>query len=291
MQLCYIDESGNANGADTSHFVLAGLSVPDEFWKFHRNQLETIKIRYELQNVEIHTAWMLKKYRVQDQISGFSSMSFTDRRVAVAQQITLVKNQSKQRKNKPQRLNRDFQRISNYTHLTLKERRQAIYDIAELISKWDVVRLFAECIDTDNFDPTRNPRSINEQAFEEIVSRFEYYLQTSQFHTPHHGLIIHDNNDSVAKSHSELMESFLSHGTLWTHISHIIETPMFVDSELTYMIQMADICAYAIRRYLENSEDELFDLVFQRAFRHGKNVMSVRHFTPHACTCKICRPH
>ena len=53
------------------------------------------------------------------------------------------------------------------------------------------------------------------------------------------------------------MKRFHQQGTLWTEIKHIIETPLFVDSQLTSLVQIADPCAYSLRRYLENSETEL----------------------------------
>ncbi len=75
------------------------------------------------------------------------------------------------------------------------------------------------------------------------------------------------------------MKKFHVSGTLWTSLENIIETPLFVDSQLTSMVQVADLCAYALRRYLENDESELFDLIFQRADRKGAVVVGVRHFT------------
>ena len=57
------------------------------------------------------------------------------------------------------------------------------------------------------------------------------------------------------------------------------------------MIQMADVCGYAIRRYLENEETELFDEVFKRADRRGEKAVGVRHFTKPTCACKICQAH
>ena len=57
------------------------------------------------------------------------------------------------------------------------------------------------------------------------------------------------NNETVAKRHTDIMKKFLQTGTLWTQINHVIETPMFVDSQLTGMVQLADLCAYSIRRY------------------------------------------
>ena len=57
------------------------------------------------------------------------------------------------------------------------------------------------------------------------------------------------------------------------------------------MIQIADVCSYAIRRYLENQEDGLFNEVFKRADRKGNIVVGVRHFSKRDCECKICKAH
>lgn len=104
-------------------------------------------------------------------------------------------------------------------------------------------------------------------------------------------ILIHDNNPTVAKRHTQLMKGFHQRGTFWTYINNIIETPLFVDSALTSMIQMADICGYAIRRFLENNESELFDEIFKRADRRGQIVVGVRHFSNPGCSCKICIAH
>ena len=74
-------------------------------------------------------------------------------------------------------------------------------------------------------------------------------------------------------------------------MERVIETPLFVDSQLTGLIQLADLCAYALRRYLENGETELFELIFTRADRLGHTVVGVRHFTGTDCTCAICSAH
>lgn len=290
MRLCYIDESGTPDvPGNTSHYVLAGLSIPDEYWKPHHLQVETIKRNYWLEDAEIHVAWMMRKYLEQEQIPCFESMSRERRRSEVRRRrieelLRLQKVNSKGFK----QTKKNYKKTEAYVHLTLDERRQAVLDIAKLISDWGVVRLFAECIDKVHFDPIIANTTVHEQAFEQVVSRFERYLRNRQ---EGYGLLIHDNNQTVAKRHTELMKTFLKKGTLWTEIEHVIETPMFVDSQLTSMVQMADLCAYAIRRYIENSETELFDLVFQRADRAGEATVGVRHFTSPGCTCKICVSH
>jgi len=62
------------------------------------------------------------------------------------------------------------------------------------------------------------------------------------------------------------MMQFHRHGAPYgIEIRQIIETPLFVDSQLTSMIQLADVCCYALRRYLENNETKLFENIFKRA--------------------------
>lgn len=87
------------------------------------------------------------------------------------------------------------------------------------------------------------------------------------------------------------MRKFHHKGTQWTPVENIIETPLFVYSQLTSMVQLADICSYALRRYVENGEEDLFKLVFERADRKDGAVVGVRHFSKHDCNCLICAAH
>ncbi|MGO9410525.1 MAG: DUF3800 domain-containing protein [Spirochaetia bacterium] len=84
------------------------------------------------------------------------------------------------------------------------------------------------------------------------------------------------------------MKGFHRQGTLWRDIDNLIETPLFVNSELTSMVQIADVCAYSLRRYLENRQEKLFNLVFKRADRKDGVVVGVRHFASQPCNCQIC---
>ena len=169
--------------------------------------------------------------------------------------------------------------------------------LRKLLAAWapgGFARLFAECVDKIYFDPMRG--KIDEQAFEQVVSRFDRYLQNVQkrergYYREDRGLLIHDNNETVAKKHTQTMRRFHRQGTLYSKMSHIYETPLFVDSQLTSMVQLSDLCSYALRRYLENAENELFDLVFQRADRNLDVVVGVRHYAPFSCNCKICEGH
>jgi hypothetical protein len=57
------------------------------------------------------------------------------------------------------------------------------------------------------------------------------------------------------------------------------------------MIQIADVCAYSLRRYLENKEEKLFKPIFLRADRKDGVAVGVRHFSQTSCSCLICSEH
>jgi hypothetical protein len=295
VYLCYIDESGtSAIPGNSSHFVLAGLSIPIRYWKVCESDIDRIKAKYLLTNKEIHIAWILRKYIEQNKIPDFSTSNYIQRRSNVEhlRTIELLRLQKSKNKESYHQTKKNYKQTADYIHLSLQERQQFISEIAQCISQWGFARLFAECVDKTYFDPSKTTKSIDEQSFEQIVSRFEQYLQIIGKNDPESccGLLIHDNNETVARKHTNMMRLFHHQGTMWTTIKNIIETPLFVDSQLTSMVQIADVCSYSIRRYLENGENTLFDLIFQRADRKDGMVVGVRHYTSQNCNCKICGP-
>jgi hypothetical protein len=294
--LCYVDESGTPDiPGNTSHFILAGLSIPVERWRDCDADLNRIKQRYDLDNAEIHVAWMMRAYREQDQIPNFAGMPPAQRRAMVngARATTLHQLQHANNPKLYRQTKKNYAQTVAYTHLTRAERIAVVQELAACIAGWGYARLFAECVDKAHFAAYVRGKTVDEQAFEQIVSRLEQYLQNMgrPGGAIRYGLLIHDNNQTVAHRHTELMKRFHANGTLWTGIHSLIETPLFVDSQLTGMIQVADLCGYALRRYLENGETPLFDQVFQRADRVGNVVVGVRHFTRLTCACRICVGH
>ena len=294
MQLCYLDESGTPElPGNTSHYVLAGLAIPVWHWKTCDQEIAKIRVDYGVEGMELHTAWILRPYLEQRKIPNFDGLTYIQRRQAVEQwrRAELLRLQ-KLPKNQPFRQARKtFRKTEAYIHLTWNERKALTMELANCVANWGFARLFAECVDKITFTATKAAPTPDEDALEQVVSRFEHYLGaiSSSSTYPVHGLLIHDNNETVAKKHTEIMQKFHRAGTLWTDITHIMETPLFVNSELTSMVQIADLCSYALRRYLENQQTDLFDLIFQRADQRAGRVVGVRHFTKTRCSCKICQ--
>lgn len=290
LHLCYIDESGTSDiPGNTSHFVLAGVSIPIWHWRQADSQINAIKDRYGLQEAEIHTAWLLRKYLEQSRIDGFEQLTRDQRRAAVTSARTthLLLLQRQNRHKAYRQTKKNYAQTAPYIHLTLSERQHFINDVADCVSGWGFARLFAECIDKIHFNPQIARLSLDEQAFEQLISRFERYLQNIDGPNGQRafGLLVHDNNETVARKHTRMMRTFHQRGTLWIDIQRIIETPLFVDSKLTSMVQIADLCSYSLRRYVENGEEGLFTKIYTRADRQFDRVVGVRHFTNEACRC------
>lgn len=293
MYLCYLDESGTPEiPGTTSHYVLAGLSIPIWHWRTCDRDIGAVRRRFGIDTQELHVAWMLRSYPEQTKIGNFEEMTYSERGQAVEQwrRSELLRLQ-KSGDGKRYRATKKLFRITRpYAHLTLSQRNDLVRAIAQCVSGWGFARMFAECVDKVQFMPTNVAHSPDEEALEQVVSRFEHYLRaiSSPPADKVYGLLIHDNNETVAKKHTDMMLKFHQRGTLWTDVEHIIETPLFVNSELTAMVQIADLCSYALRRYLENNEAELFNLIFERADKRNDRVVGVRHFTPQGCTCAVC---
>jgi hypothetical protein len=186
---------------------------------------------------------------------------------------------------------KNFRHTSAYVHLTRAERYQAVKEVAQCVSSWDFAVLFAEAIDKLHFDETKMKRTISEQAFEQLVSRFAQFLSPKRSGGSRYGVLVHDNNQTVAKKHTALMRRYHEEGTGWAKTERIGETPLFVDSGLTRMVQLADLCSYALRRYHENAEEDFLDVVMSRADRVNGTAVGIRHFSDRSCVCRICEAH
>lgn len=287
MYICYLDESGTVERTDSSgHFVLVGLAVLAEGWKEKDQQIDAIKGKYGLSHSEIHTAWMLRDYPEQHTIADFPTLDFEERRrqVVAARRLNLARPRPTR---KQAQLQKNYNKTQAYIHLTRDERRACIEELADLIGSWGDARIFAEA----QFKHHIGGSGDFSIAFEQVVTRFNTCLR----HIGGvNGLLVQDNNPTVAARLTEQMRKFHREGTAWTRdIDRIVETPMFVDSELTAMVQMADLVAYAIRRFFDNDETDLFDRIKPAFDRNSGKLVGIRHYTTRSfhCTCVVCIEH
>jgi hypothetical protein len=289
MYILYLDESGVPEiNAGTSHFILLGVAVRVDQWKTLDSNIEREKSAFNLADVELRAGWMARRYSEQESVANFEAMELAARRASVEQVINrragVLGVAGNQKKIKAYRL--ECRKISPYIHLTRSQRLACLQSVATELAGWPEVRIFADAINKSDFSPGRY--SPYEMAFEQVVSRFQTFLAKKGSL----GLIVSDNNETAAPRLTQLSRKFHKDGTLYKDIVNIVETPFFVDSSLTSLIQVADLCAYALRRRIENDEKALWDIVRPRVDRLENALVGVRHYTGRRpCNCDICTAH
>ena len=223
-------------------------------------------------------------------------MSRDDRRNAVTAERNawLIRTAALKSKEQLENLKKNLRKTADYVHLTLAEREALLRELATTVGTWKDARLFAEACDKDSFGVAAPPKSLYEEAFTQLVNRFQAFLSHKGRHDKREifGLLVHDNNETVSRKLTQMMRRFYASGTFWWQIDRIVETPLFVDSTLTAMVQLADLCAYATRRFFENKETALFNRIYDRFDRTGSRVVGIRHYRHHStCRCRVCKEH
>lgn len=175
LYFCYIDESGTPEiPGNSSHYVLAGVSIPVHQWKYCDQEVQKIKNRYELGGAEIHTGWIARKYLEQSYIADFDNKSYSERRYEVERlrKQELYRLQKSKNTKHHKQTKKNYKQSQEYIHLSFKERMEFIREVADFLGDLNFVRIFAECIDKVHFDPERARYFVDEQGLEQVVSRF-----------------------------------------------------------------------------------------------------------------------
>jgi hypothetical protein len=298
MYFCYLDESGNAEpSGNSAHFVLLGFAIPVHTWHAKDSAIAALKARYRIPDAEIHTAYLAQPYKEQERIPGFAAMDDASRIAAMtaARELVLITHAATKNPKVLKNQKKNYIQSSAYIHLTHAERLALLRDFADLIGSWTDARIFAEAAELRR---VTHGRPLYDDSFEQVVTRFQAFLARQEASTSvrapglHMGALIQDNNSTVSKRLTNLMRRFHRSGTVWRRIEHIIETPLFVDSSLTSMVQVADLCSYSMRRFFDYGETDLFLRIYPISDRLNGYTVGMRHYTGSArCSCQVCVDH
>ena len=100
-----------------------------------------------------------------------------------------------------------------------------------------------------------------------LVERFEHFLKQQEIET-NNGLLFVDSSQKVPESEiKNVIYGLVRNGSVWQHVEHVIEDPIFTRSHLRNMIQLADMIAYVTHRCYRN------DLKFKDLFEKLKPKM------------------
>lgn len=171
-----------------------------------------------------------------------------------------------------------------------KVRLQIIEDALDVVrqSRWSV-SLFAVAV----HKAQRSPNDPVEYAFEEICNRFDLQLKRilhrSGKKEKHRGLVVMDKSSSEGEL-QRLARTFRVWGTRWGKLHSLVEVPLFVDSQASRLIQVADLVAWAVWRRYEYQDTRYLDKIVSRFDSEGGVLHGLVHFAPKDgdCHCPAC---
>ncbi|MCC6368956.1 MAG: DUF3800 domain-containing protein [Bryobacterales bacterium] len=178
-------------------------------------------------------------------------------------------------------------RADPWKSLTIDDARgvlKAVLKVTE--NSYDTMRLFACAIHKHSY-PSTDPV---EMAFEDLCQRFDYFLmRRRQQGDQQRGMIILDKTTRET-SLQRLSREFRKVGTRWGSLKNIADTPFFVDSKASRLIQLADHVAYSVFRRYNSGDAQYMDIIANR-FDEADGVihgLSHKHNFRDTCTCPGC---
>lgn len=115
-------------------------------------------------------------------------------------------------------------------------------------------------------------------TFQQLITRFDHFLSRQHFHfnNTQRGLVIFDKSSKEVPIQT-LAREFKVDGHEWGSLRNMAEVPVFVDSQATRLIQLADLVAYALFRKYEKDDTQFFDIIAQKfdyfgGVQHGLHV-------------------
>jgi hypothetical protein len=175
-----------------------------------------------------------------------------------------------------------------WSNLRAKEERiGVIKQVLGIFAKsYQSARAFACAVHKDSY-LGRDPM---EMAFEDLCSRFDLFLKRLYASGDRQkGIIILDKT-SYETSLQKLSRNFRTLGTQWNVIRNLADTPLFVDSKASRVVQLADHIAYAVFRRYEHGDSSYFDIISNRFDAEDGRIHGLCHLhnQTQTCMCPAC---
>lgn len=233
MYLLYVDESGDTGLKGSKHLILAGAALFEGKWRWIRSDLEKL----------------LEKY--------FPSAADRPRELHAAEV----------RKGRVE-----------YSKLTPGQRHTLLEEACKILTDLNdkEITLFAIIVDKAWWfgrNPGKSGDDLYLAAFEDLVSRFDYYLKRRHKEKqPAKGLIIADpRHEAFCQALRRALLRFQASGTQWAKLENVIESVLFLESHESPGVQLADLTSYSVWRAAEAGDPRLAKLIKYCFDREGFN--------------------
>ena len=177
---------------------------------------------------------------------------------------------------------------SPWDSMPRQQRKELLRDVYGLLGKQAGnagVSLFAMAL----YKPDNRSSHI-QRTCEEMAGHFDAYLGSLEAAgDKQRGLMIFDQSRHE-KTVQALMTQFRTTGASFGRVKRLAEVPLFTDSKITRMLQLADFVAYAVYRRYESGDASYFDMILP-AFHEASGIVHGLvhlHADHKTCYCPGC---
>lgn len=179
-------------------------------------------------------------------------------------------------------------REAPWKNLKQDEARGVMKSVLNVASvSYDSACCFACAIEKASLRPDEDCVAL---AFEDLCQRFDLFLARKHKQGDRQrGLLILDRSTQET-SLQRLSRDFRRVGTKWGLLKYLADTPMFVDSRASRLVQVADHVAHAVFRRFNAGDSQYFDIVAAR-FDESDGVihgLAHKHSDRQRCVCPAC---
>ena len=167
------------------------------------------------------------------------------------------------------------------------QRIRVLKQVLEVLGqRTDSTCAFACAVHKPSF-PGRDPMEI---AFEDVCQRFDLFLHRMyRSGDSQRGLIIFDQSAFQGRLR-ELARTFRTVGTRWRVLKKLAETPLFIESKASRLMQLADHVAYAVFRRYNAGDSSYLDVIAHRFDEDQGRIHGLSHLSKQSntCSCPAC---
>jgi Protein of unknown function (DUF3800) len=171
--------------------------------------------------------------------------------------------------------------------LAINDARGVLKSVLNVVrSSYNTTCLFACAVHKTSF-PNEDPVAL---AFENLCQRFEMFLaRKRQQGDQQRGLLVLDNTTHETSLRG-LSREFRKVGTRWGSVRNIADTPFFVDSKASRLVQIADHVAYSVFRRYNSGDAQYFDIIASRFHEVDGVIHGLVHKCAerYVCMCLAC---
>lgn len=148
-----------------------------------------------------------------------------------------------------------------WRQFSLPKRIDAIKDALHVLADSHISNRIFACVVRKKLISPKDPV---EFAFEQLASRFDYFLRRlHKSGDSQRGIIIFDKS-TYETTIQNLATDFRKIGHTWDILRNLAEVPLFIDSRASRLIQLADLIAYSLFRKYEQNDDQFFSIIEHR---------------------------